>query len=827
MPISLETQTRYDRFSTFADNPDENAIALNDDGHIITATKSSSIGNIFRSSETKGHYDAIRKLFSDTIVEMCGASSVEDLPPAVKKEMKIEDYGQGKPLTARRIRAVKTAVDKHLEAMAKPALDMAERLGVPRNDSTKSLVMAAVKACIDDKDVLEIVTLGIRGILYDNGTLRTEAEIANRVAVLTSNVVELRQVAGKDGDLFFAGKKLLTGIGGTAVVLPRGAFRRMVDGAEAGAKALGRGPFAALIQTPTPAMLFKAVDLFSTALREAGRVCGDLTMTSDQGGAESDEEVLCRNFVAGLMMVKYGKGMSVVHEAYEDLSMNPGANLKGWCQRISAGLRDPKAHTIPSHVTDRLFKDTIIPGGGIIPDGRRLYEADLLDLRVRRMDQMLAATAWFRGNTSEARATIKASNYLDVWPRMDQFCEELGEYGTDMMARKRGECLRTVTTSSGTGADLFRYAFARKIDQLKLYNPAESMNGLFQTTVGNMLRQRIIPDSGRLAGRQGKQIFEESKGNMLVRLPGGTHLSNRFEEARNQIAALITHNQKTDFNTLTREEQSKVYLVLSLVSQEVGKVAFKGPALALSPQFNPDLQGVLEEGQIKPAFDFKDAKDSVPRQELQLDFDRDTGLTLAFRGHRDLNRMDVLTEDGTRYAQVPLEAPRSSEMHSFQTGVTGSAIDVSYSFRIGANALDRLSSGSKTILPGDAVCDDFTFTARIKDQPGLNARSVFPYPWTRLSPPASGEPDPLHWRAEDPAAALRNVIAKAEADNGPLPVPELKDKVVEEVRRLEADEDKTLKTPASAKQKTPAPRKNPIMRFFSWIASLFRRSPKA
>ena len=62
-----------------------------------------------RSSDDKAANDATRKLFRDAIVDMFSGES--KIPAAVKKAMIMADYDCGKPLTARRILAVKAAID--------------------------------------------------------------------------------------------------------------------------------------------------------------------------------------------------------------------------------------------------------------------------------------------------------------------------------------------------------------------------------------------------------------------------------------------------------------------------------------------------------------------------------------------------------------------------------------------------------------------------------------------------------------------------------------------------------------------------------------------
>ena len=70
--------------------------------------------NLFfsRTADQAKLNDAVRDLFKETILKVCGAKSFEELPPAVRAVMKENDYeaNGGHPLSARRILAVTGAI---------------------------------------------------------------------------------------------------------------------------------------------------------------------------------------------------------------------------------------------------------------------------------------------------------------------------------------------------------------------------------------------------------------------------------------------------------------------------------------------------------------------------------------------------------------------------------------------------------------------------------------------------------------------------------------------------------------------------------------------
>ena len=80
-------------------------------GRTITAATSDSVKGFFhwrRADSEKLANDQTRAIFKQSIIDMFGGES--KIPKSVKDAMNLADYGQGKPLTARRITAVANAI---------------------------------------------------------------------------------------------------------------------------------------------------------------------------------------------------------------------------------------------------------------------------------------------------------------------------------------------------------------------------------------------------------------------------------------------------------------------------------------------------------------------------------------------------------------------------------------------------------------------------------------------------------------------------------------------------------------------------------------------
>lgn len=84
-------------------------------GHAVSVVAASGfghefVGNVFRSARTEDINDMVRRRFLSAVLKAMGTSDVKDLPDVVRDALRMDDFGKGLPLTARRIAAVKAAM---------------------------------------------------------------------------------------------------------------------------------------------------------------------------------------------------------------------------------------------------------------------------------------------------------------------------------------------------------------------------------------------------------------------------------------------------------------------------------------------------------------------------------------------------------------------------------------------------------------------------------------------------------------------------------------------------------------------------------------------
>ena len=147
------------------------------------------IGHIARSETSKSTNETVRNIFKTTIIKMFGGTDDNDLsclPDSIRDALKFDDYGKGKPLSARRIRAVMTAVDQVVSERAESVEKKLAAQGVTVDDDVKGRIMTAVATCHDDEDAFAVLLENPRDILFDDSriygnTLRSNTEVAQLV----------------------------------------------------------------------------------------------------------------------------------------------------------------------------------------------------------------------------------------------------------------------------------------------------------------------------------------------------------------------------------------------------------------------------------------------------------------------------------------------------------------------------------------------------------------------------------------------------------------------------------------------------------------------
>jgi hypothetical protein len=122
MAINIDN-TQYKQFILFASKNDQDTIAritqgniqLDDGARNISVKEGDKANSLYynligRNKDSLAVNNEVRDLFLNTVLEVCGVQTKEELPQDVKDAMRFMDYNRGRPLTARRIGLVKDAI---------------------------------------------------------------------------------------------------------------------------------------------------------------------------------------------------------------------------------------------------------------------------------------------------------------------------------------------------------------------------------------------------------------------------------------------------------------------------------------------------------------------------------------------------------------------------------------------------------------------------------------------------------------------------------------------------------------------------------------------
>ena len=150
-----------------------------------------TFASFFRTNEMKKANDQVRDLFLKTVADMFGGE--RNIPDIVRDNMKLDKFGKGKPLTARRIMLVKNAIDIAGGGMF----------------SRSSSVEKATSAGYLPHEMAKLARVAT---IYRNATGCTEAEAEDAALDPTSKARRLYDYGGrfvKNADSFKAGLALM------------------------------------------------------------------------------------------------------------------------------------------------------------------------------------------------------------------------------------------------------------------------------------------------------------------------------------------------------------------------------------------------------------------------------------------------------------------------------------------------------------------------------------------------------------------------------------------------------------------------------------------
>jgi len=523
---------------------------------IVAKTGFDFVGNVGRRQASRDVNNEVRELFKQAIADMFGGP--DNIPDSVRDAMKLSDFGKGRPLSARRILAVKTAVD---QVAAKTSNCIAEskahfaytKEGKEEGDKR---IDTAFAACNGNADAMDIVKANIRPLTVNTqSSLRPEADVQKKVGRLLDNLNELKEVSKNNPAIYAAGKKMLEE---TGVSLPKGMIAKLVQTAnDAPLKAFGKLSGGSSVMD-----IHKAVMQMHKTIKTA--------MISS--GAEkldgADEKMGARDFVAAALLSRCGKGgLANIRKALD--SQNASA-LNEYYSFSDAGrnglVENPSGD----------LKEGIKVVGGI-----GLTYLEKLDNAVN--DNLRELNP---GAHEESRVkTFEGEFDIDDFGG-DELVDDTVSIAKDINAELVQNFVNKTVQGSGAGAEAMKNLLRAKLEGSS--DPGEKLGKSLSANANAMMNWNICGEMKKIVTGKECQFKADIYRGTNVTLKNGKNsfkLTMKFETARDELAQFVTGDANATYEGLTKaEDKNKVHLLMALVSQETEKAAQMGSEIAIEPR---------------------------------------------------------------------------------------------------------------------------------------------------------------------------------------------------------------------------------------------------
>ena len=576
--MALETNAQYVRFVAFAqqqkDATTSTAIARVSGeadalgSRAITAADDDTVGPLLkRLQDKKDANNAARDLFRQSIVAMFGGE--DKIPDSVKEAMLLKDYGTegrplGKPLTARRIMAVKAAVDVCFGRVA-PALERAKANAGPlytppindpapqaRRNTVDSLIDKLVRATALDEDALDVAVAGAARILrHSNSALLSLEEVQAKADNILAAVAELRAATKGDRAAFEAGKAFIIALNGKSI--PEGFMRDMVDAA----KRLKMNAMKGLSASSSGPDIHKATCEVLDNVEKVTKAAGAKTKFE---GAE--EMLAVRDFAAALMMARCS----------DKVARNVVAAMSG----AKAGI----LNALYLKVEMEQFQKHGLSRGLV-------QHAALQGASLRHMISTLNFAAQVRlGTAPEGVVEIPNANNPDYRTiNSQEVVSSILDRGRAAAAEKKAEFAKNAVAGEGPLADKLRGLYMR-FGGPEAYEPENRLATMRNNIIRSMLNGSMCEECKKLAGPnpRNSQFVQDIDRNPFVKLPNGQMLENHsFDGARDQLAAFVTNGAKTTYASLDDVEKGKTRILMAILNQKTLTPLESGETVALDP----------------------------------------------------------------------------------------------------------------------------------------------------------------------------------------------------------------------------------------------------
>lgn len=552
----------FQKFVDFASGPVKGGAIANMDGTRHTVSKSSSDGvggfySLFRSQGNKNANDVTRILFKQSVAEIFGGE--DKIPDSVKTAMKMDDFGQGKPLTARRIMAVKSAVDQFNAAFdtAKTnARDAFTKAGPAGKDQLEASIHDMVDRCKGDPELLSLVSRYSGQILLaGDNTLRSDAAIRQKVDGLRANLQEIRELSKSNPALKQAGLEFLDSLHGKSV--PQGLIGKLVNAA----KAVPIKDVTSLSGSSSAVDINKAIRQFD---RSVNSVIDDTGASRALDGG--DELLPTRNLVETLVVSRFSKGERKGIQTA--LSTPTASKLQSLYQDVMVGRIKAR------NASPAVAQVVVEQGASFSVFMNHLKTA--VDIASGIPASQVDGVDGYRG----------AFNRADI--DGDAILLDFAAAAREKLAKEKEAFINQTVQGTGQGVKALRGIFARKLTG-EINNPHIKLQEDMAPIALAYFNQALAVDCRRNAAEDwAESTFAKDLPRGFVFKVGDTQLSTDLRTARDQVAQFVSKNPNATYDGLDQAMKTKTNLIMAMFSQETTKAAEKGVAKGLDPALAED-----------------------------------------------------------------------------------------------------------------------------------------------------------------------------------------------------------------------------------------------
>ncbi len=607
MPLNVNGYSQdFQSFVDFASKASKGREIAHMDGIRHTVAKASSGGvggffSLFRSQENKNANDVTRILFKQSVVDIFG--SEDQIPESVKKQMSLDDFDKGKPLTARRVLAVKVAIDQHLAdvsqlqtnvATAKANASLAYAQAGPAGKAQLDAHIATIiQGCSDDPELLNLVTKYLDDILVGgDNNLRSAESVQAKLDGLRANLQEIRELSKKTPALKNIGLQYLDQLRGKSI--PQGLIGKIV----AAAKTAPIKDLTSLSASSSAWDIHRGVKQFVDGISKAIDSTGASRVL--EGG---DELNPTRALLESLIVSRFSKGnLQNIHDALES---TPASKLLCLYESVmtgrlndssaSPGVKDATVEQGSSYTAyiDRL-KQAVDEANGIPRD--QVHPVDSF----RRQFNMSS----INGNAILSDMVASARSKL---------------------SRERDSFINQTVQGDVPVARFMRTMF-RKVIPAEVYDAGQKIQDDASPCSFRMFNASVACDCKHFAdGVIAQTTFAKDLQRGFVFMLGDTRLSTDLNTAMNEVARYVAKDPNATYAGLAPKAKATANLIMSMYGQEMNKAAEFGFAKIFDPKH------------FTPAFMLGMKKDGQEAHTIRIDITSDHKLFMDYKCDREVD----------------------------------------------------------------------------------------------------------------------------------------------------------------------------------------------